>query len=231
MTNNPLSYRLLIIIPAFNEASVLATVISAVKKFQPESDILVVDDGSSDNTAQVARDSGVIVLSHILNRGLGGAIGTGLIYARDHDYNLVVTLDADGQHDPQDIKQVIEPILENRADIVIGSRLHADKFAMPIDRRIINRLANLVTLMLFKVKTTDSQSGFRALNQRAIQYLNIRTDRMEVSSEIFTEIKRLKLRYQEVPIKVIYTTYSKSKGQANMNMWRVGYKLMLRLFR
>jgi hypothetical protein len=102
---------------------------------------------------------------------------------------------------------------------------------MPSDRRLLNSLANTLTFVLFGVTTTDSQSGFRAFNRKAIQAIALKTQRMEVSSEIFAEIKRLNLRFSEVPISVIYTDYSRQKGQQNSNKWSVGYKLMLRLFR
>jgi hypothetical protein len=122
--------------------------------------------------------------------------------------------------------------LQNQAfDLVIGSRMLQGVLEMPSDRRLLNSLANALTFVLFGVTTTDSQSGFRAFNRKAIQAIALKTQRMEVSSEIFAEIKRLNLRFSEVPISVIYTDYSRQKGQQNSNKWSVGYKLMLRLFR
>lgn len=223
--------KLLVIIPAFNEASVITSVIDSVRSTLPSANILVVDDGSQDGTYTQAQKHGVMVVRHILNRGLGGAIATGLSFAKLHDYAIAITLDADGQHDPQDALPMIELIQKHHFDIVIGSRLTKGAQNMPPDRRILNRLANALTFFLFGVNTTDSQSGFRAFSRRAIESISLKTERMEVSSEVFAEIKRLKLRFTEVPIKVIYTQYSRSKGQQNSNKWSVGYKLMLRLFR
>lgn len=223
--------KVLIIIPAYNEARIIASVIKAVKQAQPSASILVIDDGSDDLTSEEAKATGALVIRHMLNRGLGGAIGTGLAFAKKYHFDIAVTIDADGQHDPQDIAKAIEPVCNHQADVVIGSRLLAFRYAMPIDRRLINRIANAVTFILFGVRTTDSQSGFRVFGSKAIQSLSLRTDRMEVSSEIFTEIKRLHLKVVEVPITVRYTQYSLSKGQTNRNMWQVGYKLVLRLFR
>lgn len=224
--------KLLIIIPAFNEASVIHQVLTDVKQNLPDADILVIDDGSSDNTYQLSQKiSKVKVIRHVLNRGLGASIGTGLLYAKNHHYQIAVTIDADGQHDPQDILKVIQPIKNGTANIVVGSRLKSNHNNMPLDRKILNYLANLLTFILFGVHTTDSQSGFRAFDQTTIENINLKTERMEVSSEIFAEIKRLHLAYAEIPIKVIYSTYSRRKGQSNMNALAIIYRLMLRLFR
>ncbi len=223
--------KLLVIVPAFNEAQVIGEVIAAIAKALPQAEILVVDDGSQDTTSSTATSLGSLVVRHIINRGLGGAIGTGLAFAKAQGYTHAITLDADGQHDPLDALPMIELLTRNQADIVIGSRLTHPLAAMPTDRLILNRLANVLTFILFGVTTTDSQSGFRAFNRRAIESLTLKTERMEVSSEIFAEIKRLKLRFAETPIKVIYTDYSRAKGQQNSNQWSVGYKLVLRLFR
>lgn len=223
--------KLLVIIPAFNEASVIGSVIQSARKSLPSASILIVDDGSQDDTYAVSQKHGVMVVRHILNRGLGGAITTGLSFAKLHGYEIAITLDADGQHDPQDALPMIDLITQHNYDIVIGTRLAKGARHMPSDRRVLNWLANTLTYVLFGVRTTDSQSGFRAFNRKAIESISLKTERMEVSSEVFAEIKRLKLRFAEVPITVIYTHYSRSKGQQNSNKWSVGYKLMLRLFR
>lgn len=225
--------KLLIIVPAYNEATVLSQTLKGIRKVTDPlgADLLVVDDGSVDETFQVAQASQVAVVRHVLNRGLGGAIGTGLEYAKRHKYDLAVTIDADGQHYPQDIKRLIRPIITQKAEVVIGSRFMGNLESMPPDRRFILFCSNSLTWILFGQKTSDSLSGFRAFGQRAIKSIQIKTERMEVSNEFFSEIKRLNLRLAEVPIKVIYTDYSKAKGQANSNAVNVIWKLLLRLFR
>lgn len=225
--------NILIAIPAYNEGRIIHHTIASIKKHITNlpATILVVDDGSTDNTHEQALNLGVLVATHTINRGLGGALGTALEYAKFHHFDILVTLDADGQHDPTDIPKIIKPLLTNQADVVIGTRTRSRQGQMPLDRKIIITLSNLLTGLLFGQTTSDSQSGFRAFNTRAINSIHLKTERMEVSSEFFSEIRRLRLRLSEIPIKVIYTDYSRSKGQANTNAWNIFYKLILRLFR
>lgn len=224
--------KLLVVIPAFNEAPVIGETIRGVRKVLPKSaTILVVDDGSNDGTGEEARGAGAVVLRHPINRGLGGALGTGLYWAKVKDFDFGVTFDADGQHDPSDLEAVLKPLYYNKVDVVIGTRSTLGWEEIPADRKLILILSNFLTWWLFGIKTSDSLSGFRAFNRRAIEKIQLRTDRMEVSNEFFSEIKRHKLRLAEAPIKVIYTSYSRSKGQKNSNAVDVGVKLMLRLFR
>jgi glycosyltransferase involved in cell wall biosynthesis len=223
--------NIIVAIPAFNEATVIGSVIDAVRQLLPMATIVVIDDGSSDGTSTVAADHHAVVIRHAMNRGLGGAIGTALLWARNHHTDALVTIDADGQHDPHDILAALGPIEQGAADLVIGSRMLGKRYAMPIDRRIINRVANVITHIMFGVSTTDSQSGFRVFGKKAIEHIHLKTNRMEVSSEIFAESFRLKLQVTEVPIQVIYTDYSRRKGQTNMNALAVMFRLFLRLFR
>lgn len=225
--------KLIIIIPAFNEAPVLSRVLQAIKlatrQFHPQ--IVVIDDGSTDATAKVAYQHGTEVLSHRINLGLGAALGTGLAHAQKSGADIAVTFDADGQHHPDDISRVIKPILDGQADVVIGTRLKSNRGHMPVDRFLVNWLSNLLTWALFGIWTTDSQSGFRGFSQKAINSLQLKTQGMEVSSEVFAEIRRHKLRLIEVPIQVIYTDYSRRKGQSALNAPQVLFKLLLRLAR
>ena len=225
--------NLLIGIPAYNEASVIGKVLKSIPgqiKGIKSIDILVVDDGSSDDTSMIAEKAGARVISHLLNRGLGGALKTILAYTRGQDYDILVTFDADGQHDGGDIPALVRPLLLKKKDVVIGSRWHKGQ-KKPTSRLLINKLANLLTFLLYGVKTTDSQSGLRAFGKRAINSISIQTDGMEVSSEIFKEINRHNLQFVEVPIKVIYTDYSKTKGQKLTNAGSIFLQLFLRLLR
>lgn len=221
---------LFLIIPAFNEASVIQNTLRSLPSDVPGVDsltVVVVDDGSTDATAdEVLRcgDARVVLLRHAINRGLGGALGTGLAYARQHGADFVVTYDADGQHAPEDIGNVVAPLISDQADAVIGSRL-IDPKGMPWYRVVGNWGLNLFTFFIFGMWTTDSQSGLRGFSRPALQRIDIRMDRMEVSSEFIKEIRRCRLRYREVPIRAIYSDYSLAKGQRNVN----GFNILIRL--
>lgn len=225
--------KLIIVLPAFNEASVIDQVLENLKRellliSNLQKEIVVVDDGSIDKTSQIAHKHGAMVLKHLINRGLGGALGTGLEYAKMSKADMMVTFDADGQHDAKDISKILNPILNNRADVVIGVR---NVKKMPFDRRVITLFSSIITFIFFGIFCQDTQSGFRAFNLKAINSLKIKTQRMEVSSEFFYGIKKHKLRLIEVPIRVIYTPYSLKKGQKNSNAIKILLKLVLRLFR
>jgi len=207
--------------------------------------VLVVDDGSSDQTAEAAREAGALVLSHLINRGLGAALATGLAGALSLAADVIVTLDADGQHDPAEIQKLIEPIIKGEVDVVIGSRfLSSSHYSSPLagearrggvvprSRRLANYCGNLFTYLLFGIHVTDSQSGFRAFSAEAARKIKIRTNTMEVSSEIIREIKLRNLKLKEVPITPIYTEYSLSKGQGFLKGLETLWKLIvLKFFR
>lgn len=220
----------LVVIPAYNEAQMIERVVSGVKSQLPGATVLVVNDGSTDATAMRARAAGARVISHLINRGLGGAIGTGLAYAKKNGYQFMVTFDADGQHDPKDLPLAFANLQQKQADVLIGTRINRGN-KIPWDRKWLNWLANGLTLLLYGVITNDSQSGFRGFSKNAIDQIKIKTERMEVSSEIFGEIARLKLKLLEMPIKVRYTKYSRDKGQGNANAVEIFWRLMIRLFR
>lgn len=225
--------NLVIIIPAFNEAAVISNVIKKIpKKFSgvSKTEIVIVDDGSSDLTAQIAKNMAVKVLSHKLNRGAGAATKTGLLYAKKRNADIIVTFDADGQHHPEDIKKIIRPIIEKKSDLVIGSRFLKNQ-RVPLDRLIINWGANIITFFLFGIFSSDSQSGLRAFSKRANEVIDFKSDRMEFSSEILLESKRNHLKIVEVPTKAIYTDYSKFKGQRNSNALPVMMRILTKLLR
>lgn len=221
--------KLVIIIPAFNEEEMIGKVIDQLvqkKSTNMDVEIVVVNDGSWDKTESEAKKKKVTVISHIINRGLGGALGTGLAYAKSTKADFAVTFDADGQHNPDDLEKVLKPLIEKKADIVIGSRLIGNS-NMPSDRKVLNYIANITNFILWGVWVTDSQSGLRGLAQSAIEKMEIKMNKMEVSSEFLKEAKRHNLSIKEVPIKAIYTSYSLGKGQKNMNAVNIFAKLLL----
>lgn len=214
-----------IIIPAYNEGKAIGKVLDILKNNGYEN-VLVIDDGSSDNTYEVAKKAGVYAVRHSLNRGLGGALGTGLKLAVSMKWPIMVTFDADGQHDVNDIERVCVPILHGKADVVIGSRMK-NSDGMPWHRKVANFLGNLVTYSFFGIWCSDTQSGLRAFSLEAAKRIQIKTNRMEVSSEIIREIHVRGLKMVEVPIKAIYTDYSLSKGQSFYTGVKTFLKLLL----
>lgn len=224
--------KLAILIPAYNEEKTLAKVIKTLpNKIAKITNIkvIVVNDGSIDNTAKILHRSKVIAISHLINRGLGGALGTGFEYVKRHNFDILITFDADGQHNPADIAPVLKPIINRKADVSIGSRLK-NPIGMPWYRIIGIWGLNLFTLMFFWVWTTDSQSGLRAFSKKAIGQIEIESNKMEVSSEFFNEIQRKNLKFVEVPITSIYTKYSLGKGQRNSNGFKIISKMIYRRF-
>jgi len=167
-----------------------------------------------------------MVVSHVVNRGLGAAIGTGFVVAQKLGADVLITLDADGQHDPTEIPKFLEAI-ENGAEVVVGSRM-LERSGMPWYRQVANWLGNISTFVLFGALVTDSQSGYRAFTQKALSMIQIKTNRMEVSSELIAETKSHNLKLFEVPIKAIYTDYSLSKGQSFFVGLKTLFKLVLR---
>lgn len=212
--------RLCVIIPAYNEGRVIASVIKKARaifsKSPYEIDMVVVNDGSGDNTSSQAEHSGAIVINHILNSGAGSATATGLSYAHQKGYQMAVTMDADGQHLPNDVLRGIEIMQESKTDLLIGSRL--------IDNRGMSKLKvfgnwglSFVTLVLFGVKSTDSQSGLRIFSKKALEKLRWKTAGYEFASEMLWRARQAGLIIDEYPIQAIYTDYSKAKGQNNWN--------------
>ncbi len=198
-----------IVIPVYNEAKAVGQVIEDVRAhgFQH---IIVVDDGSSDESWCVASAHDVLALRLKANRGKGAAVKTGIMAANLLDADVVVTMDGDGQHDPADIKPLITPILEGDSDVVLGSRLlHREE--MPFIKVIANNVGNFFTWLFYGLLVSDSQSGFRAYSRYAALIIDTKADKYEYDSKVIREIKNNRLRFTEVPVHTLYTDYSKGK--------------------
>jgi glycosyltransferase involved in cell wall biosynthesis len=189
-------------IPCFNEERCIGSVVLKTKKHVNR--VVVIDDGSSDATAEVASEAGASVYQHSRNRGYGAAIRSGIEKGRELGADILVILDGDGQHDPKDIPKLIKPLLSGEADIVIGSRFLGKTKRPPLYRRVGQRILTAVTNVGSGENVSDSQSGFRALSSRALNALNLTEDGMSVSSEIQFAISKKGLRLAEVPIDVTY---------------------------
>jgi len=204
------------VIPCWNEEKVVGKVVKSIRStFKATGHtfvVVVVNDQSSDNSSEVARKSGAIVIDHILNQGAGGAVATGLRYARENGFDYVVTLDADGQHDPSDARSCLEKTIESEADLLIGSRM-IDTGDMSSSIVLGNKGLSVISNLLFGIKVSDSQSGLRVFSQKAIENLRWKSSRYEFCSEMLLRAKQERLEIKEHPIKAIYTDYSNSKGQ------------------
>lgn len=214
--------RVCVVIPAYNEATVIGEVVKSAREVFLKSkkaydiDIVVVNDGSKDETANEAKKGGAIVINHILNSGAGSATLTGLAYARQHNYDIAATMDADGQHAPDDVLEGIKSIDQGNADLLIGSRL-IDSRGMSKIKVLGNKGLSLFTYLLFGINVTDSQSGLRIFSKRAIDDLQWKSTGYEFCSEMIWRAKQARMSVGEYPIKAIYTDYSRAKGQNNWN--------------
>ncbi len=228
------SKHLIIVLPAYNEARVISQVLGSLpKKLRGVGKItpLVIDDNSSDNTRAMAESCGAVCLRHSVNLGAGGATITGLEAARSMNADIVVTMDSDGQHDPNDLQSLVDPIVEKEVDVVLGSRMKQVSKAMPSHKVWGNNVLNGITYLFFRIWVSDSQSGYKAFSRRAIESIQISTCGYEICSEMIGEIKRHKLAFTEVPISTIYTDYSKSKCQLSLNAVNIVLGLLLRQLR
>jgi glycosyltransferase involved in cell wall biosynthesis len=212
------NYKICIVIPAYNESSAIGDVVKDVKNTFANThfDVVVVNDGSSDDTSIIAQHAGAIVINHVLNSGAGAATATGLSYAQAHGYDIAVTMDADGQHDPKDVLKGVSTAIKTGADLLIGSRL-IYSHGMSRVKILGNKGLSLITRVLFGINVTDSQSGLRVFGEKALQELRWTTSGYEFCSEMLWRANQLNLTISEFPIKAIYTDYSKSKGQSNWN--------------
>ncbi|MBN1779204.1 MAG: glycosyltransferase family 2 protein [Candidatus Buchananbacteria bacterium] len=215
--------KIVAVIPAYNEAQVIGGVVKSVAQFV--SSVVVVDDGSTDRTNSLAKQAGATVLKHIVNCGQGAALQTGIKYALNHGADVIITFDADGQFVAAEIPLVIAPIINNQAQVVLGSRfLHPDK-KVPLGRRLILSLAVWVTKFYTGLAVTDTHNGFKAFSRQAAMLLDIKQNRMAHASEILEQIKKNQLKYLEVAVTVHYSQYSLQKGQKLTNLFKIFWDL------
>lgn len=223
--------KVTVVIPAYNEQAVLKDLLNNLKSQLSKStydySIVVVDDGSRDSTATIARTSGVTVIQHLLNSGAGSATATGLSYAYRQGSRIAVTMDADGQHLPEDVVRGIKILEENSYDLLIGSRL-MNSDGMSKVKVMGNKGLSFITYILFGINVTDSQSGLRVFSLKSLEQLRWKTSGYEFCSEMLWRAKQLGLTVSEYPIKAVYTEYSRGKGQNNWNAINIIKSLLKR---
>lgn len=194
------------IIPAYNEAKTIVKVINGVKPLVDK--VVAVDDGSTDNTYELAKTQNIIVLRHIINRGQGATLQTGNEYAIKNGAEIIIHFDADGQFLAKEIKDIIRPIKSGKADIVFGSRFLGKKSNMPwFKRNIIMPIAKIANKIAFNVSLTDPQNGFRAMKTETAKKIIIEHDGMAHCSEIIFKAFKNNLCIKEVPTTIIYHNF------------------------
>ena len=216
------SLRVIVVIPSYCEEKTIGTVVRSIRESFPY-DILVVNDGSPDDTGEVARKAGAIVLDLPCNLGIGGAVQTSFLYAISHGYDAVVRLDGDGQHEPADITRLLEPLRNGTADAVIGSRFLGEAaYHAPLFRKLGIRFFRFLVNMFTGYKITDPTSGFFAINRRLTQFYATQypSDYPEVDSYIL--MYRLKVRAIEVPVRM----YEREEGKSSITPFRAIYYMV-----
>ncbi len=224
--------KLFIVIAAYNEQNSVPKVIKELHKAGYKN-VIVVDDGSKDKTYTAALTAGATVLQHLVNRGQGAALKTGIDYALSQNADVIVTFDADGQHRVEDIPAMIKPVVSGKCDVTFGSRFlkKESQKNVPFVRRIYLKTGILVLLVFYGVKMTDAHNGFRAISRNAAEKIRITSDRMAHASEIVEEVHRLKLKYKEVPVTIRYTEETLRKGHGSFaEGCRILYNMIMKKF-
>lgn len=200
-----------VVCAAYNEATTIAQV--AVGVAREGYNVVVVDDGSTDATAQIAAVAATTVIRHPINLGQGAALKTGIDYALLAGADVIVTFDADGQHRSSDIRRLLDALAREQADVALGSRFLGQSRDVPVLRSALLRAATLFTRLSTGLRLTDTHNGLRAFTRRGAAALRLRQNRMAHASEMLAEIARNRLRHVEVPVTIDYTEYSLAKGQ------------------
>lgn len=214
-----------VVMAAYQEERVIRTVVQDV--IGAVGNVVVVDDGSQDMTAQEAEIAGAIVLRHPVNLGQGAALQTGIDYALTRGAKYIATFDADGQHQPKDIIRMLEAAEAHRVDVVLGSRFSGTAVGMPPARRILLRMAACFTRLVTGAKFSDPHNGLRLFTRYAAQSIRVQQNRMAHASEILEQIAKKRLSYIELGTTVYYTQYSKQKGQRASNAVNILLDLLL----
>ena len=230
--NSEFTKDVYLVVPAFNEEKTVSQIIEGIA--EKGYNVILVNDGSRDNTLDLAIASKrkypnqIFVVSHVINRGLGAALKTGMVVALNKGAKYIVTFDADGQHEIEDIPKVCKPLQDGEADVVIGARPFE---YMPISKSFANIIMNALTLIFYGRKVKDSQSGLRAFTAHAADVINIVSRGYGVSSEFIKEISDKKLRLAEVTITTIYTPETQNKGTDAIVGLKILTKMVIDLFR
>lgn len=211
----------------YNESTVVGSVIQDLRREFPN--VVCVDDGSSDGSQDVAREAGAVVVQHPINLGQGAALQTGIEYAlQDPAMTSIVTFDADGQHRVADAQAMVARINAGEAEVVLGSRFLDDRTKITRRKRIVLKTAAIQSRMATGMNLTDAHNGLRAINREVASKLHLTQNRMAHASELVNQLAAIRPRWVEHPVEIIYTDYSKSKGQSLLNSVNILAELFFR---
>lgn len=214
-----------VIVPVYNEASVIEKVISGLKVHF--TNIICVDDGSSDGSAEAIKQTSATLLQHNKNKGQGAALRTGIKHAlKNSKAKYFITFDADGQHDPRDASAMLKALKKQKIDIALGSRFLGHVENLSLAKRMLLKLAVVFTNKTTGVDLTDAHNGLRVFNRNFASKVQLRCNGMAHASEIIYRIKEGNFLYDELPVTIRYTKYSKAKGQSVMNAFNILKELM-----
>lgn len=220
--------KVIAVMPAYREAGRISEAISSIRPLVDE--VVVIDDGSGDETADRARSAGARTFVHAINRGQGAALRTGTEAALKRGAEIILHIDADGQHDPAFIPALIAPLRERAADVVFGSRfLGVKSEGMPLLRRGVLAAGRVFSSLALGIprRVTDPQSGMRAMTADAARALDFRQDRMAHCSEILRLVTRSDLRWVEIPVRIRYTPETLAKGNRTTDAFKIVWELLL----
>lgn len=226
MSNKNILNNVAVIIPVYNEGQVIESVVKEVKKIF--NNVVCVDDSSVDDSANKIIAGGGMLVRHPINMGQGGALQTGIDFAKELPVDYFVTFDADGQHRVEDVVAMVKEIEKGERDIILGSRFLGDTVGMKQAKRLLLKAAVFFTRITTGLKLTDTHNGLRVFNRKVAEGMQITMSDMAHASEILEIMAEKKYRYKEVPITIEYTDYSVTKGQGAINAINIGLDVLLR---
>lgn len=216
-----------VVIPLYNEGQVISEVVSHVRTVFPH--VVCIDDGSSDNSVSEAKHAGAVVIQHPINLGQGAALQTGFDFAlSDSNMTEVITFDADGQHSLEDAHGMLELLRARKLDVVIGSRFLDSRTQLGVAKRLVLKMAALFTRLTTGMSLTDAHNGLRVINRETLKRFRLRQNRMAHASEIIDIFSELKLEWAEYPTHIVYSEYSKAKGQSLLNSVNILVELLFK---
>jgi glycosyltransferase involved in cell wall biosynthesis len=214
------------IVPMYNEEQVISQVVTDLRSIFPH--VICIDDGSNDNSAAKALEAGALVLRHVVNIGQGAALSTGFSWVQSQSqFSHVVTFDADGQHRPEDALRLVTELVRKQVDVVFASRfLDQDQATIPLAKRLVLKTVTKITKSLTDVELSDAHNGLRALTVDATKQVNLTQNGMAHATQFVSLVLQANLKYVEIPVTILYTPYSRSKGQSLLNSINIALDLI-----